>query len=373
MVSSDLKYKIALGLIPGVGPVTAKNLISYTGSIDTIFSESFQKLIKIPGIGEFTAKAIISNRDKVKEAEEEIDFISKHNIKTIFYLDEEFPSLLKQCIDAPLMLFYKGNINVNKKKSLSIVGTRNASLEGKENCEKLINDLTQNSHNPIIISGLAYGIDICAHKAALKNNLETIAVLGHGLDRIYPSAHASTASEIINKGAIITEFTSKVKFDRQNFLRRNRIIAGISQATVVVESAIKGGSLTTADIANSYDREVFTFPGRISDKYSQGCNMLIKRHKAYLIENAADVEYNLSWEHNKKEQTQQKSLFIELSEEEKSLIYILQNNKKPVIDFICKESKMTMNKVSSLLLELEFKGLVRCLPGKIYEAAGNIL
>jgi DNA processing protein len=369
----NLKYKIALGLIPNVGPITAKTLISYTGSPEAIFKEPFQKLIKIPGIGEITAKIIIENRDKVQEAEEEVDFILNNNIKTIFYPDSDYPELLRHCSDAPIMLFYKGNLNINGKKSLSVVGTRNASPEGKENCDNLIKNLSEGNHNPIIVSGLAYGIDICAHKAALNNNLETIAVLGHGLNKIYPTAHAPIASEIINQGAIITEFTSKAKFERQNFLRRNRIIAGISQATIVVESAIKGGSLTTADIANSYDREVFAFPGRVSDKYSQGCNMLIKQHRAYLIENSADLEYNLSWEQNKETKITQKALFVELSETEKTIITILQENKKPVIDFICKQSQMTMNKVSSTLLELEFKGLVRCLPGKIYETTGNIL
>lgn len=367
MTDENLIYKIALGNIPGVGTINARNLLSYTGDLKSIFSEKKQNLLKIPGIGDITARNIEQNAEILKLAEKEVIFTQKNNINTLFYTDKDYPYLLKQCPDAPLLLFYKGYIERNPKQSLSVVGTRKATGEGKHNCNFLIENLKEHGHNPVIISGLALGIDICAHKAALNNNLRTYAVLGQSLNTIYPAAHTGIAEEIIEKGALISEFTTFNKFERQNFLKRNRIIAGLSEATVVVESAIKGGSLTTADMANSYNREVFTFPGRPSDKYSAGCNMLIKSHRAFLIDTAKDIEYILSWEEKTGKKEIQRNLFEELNDEEKLLIEILEKNPKPVIDFICKESKMTMNKVSATLLEMEFKGLVRALPGKIFE------
>ena len=371
MTDNLLKYKIALGLIPGLGPVTAKSVIAYTGSVEQVFSASKQELMKAPGIGEFTAKKIIEGRSFVKDAENEVRFLSKNKIKALFYLDKDYPFLLKQCPDAPLMIFVKGNIDLNKRKIISVVGTRNATIQGKEICNKLIKDLSESGHNPVIVSGLAYGIDICAHKAALKYGLDTIAVFAHGFDRVYPTVHKKIASEIKGHGSIITEFISGSKFERQNFLRRNRIIAGLSQATVVVESAKKGGSLVTADIANSYNREVFAVPGRLDDSYSEGTNWLIKTHKAVLLQTAADIEYILNWEQSK-HKVNQKSLFIELSDDEKLIANILKKQDKPIIDDICKNTQLTMSKVSSLLLEMEFKGAVRSLPGKIYELTGSI-
>jgi len=366
-----LKYKIALGLIPGLGPVTAKSVIAYTGGVKEVFEASKQKLTKAPGIGEFTAKKIVEGKEFIKQAEKEIRFIEKNKIKPVFYLDTDYPFLLKQCPDAPLIIFVKGNIDFNNRKVISIVGTRDATIQGKEICENLIRTLSETNHNPIIISGLAYGIDICAHRAALKYGLDTVSVFAHGFDKLYPANHRKTATEIKEKGALITEFISGAKFERQNFLRRNRIIAGLSQATVVIESAKKGGSLVTADIANSYNREVFAVPGRLEDKYSEGTNWLIKTHKAFLLQTAADIEYILNWEQSKNK-INQKSLFIELSDEEKLIADILQKQNKPVIDEICKISNMNMSKVSSLLLEMEFKGIVRSLPGKIYELTGTI-
>ena len=272
------------------------------------------------------------------------------------------------------MLFYKGNLNINGKKTVSIVGTRKATADGKENCENLISDLFDAKHNPVIISGLAYGVDICAHKKALEKKLQTIAVLGHGLDRIYPDKHRNTAKEIIeNGGAVVTEYLSSSKFDRQNFLQRNRIIAGMATATVIVQSAAKGGSLTTADIANSYNREVFAFPGRTNDKYYAGCNKLIKQHKAYLIESANDIEYILGWKGNAKNKQKQNVLFVEFSDDEKVIVEILNEKGGMVIDLICSESEFSIGKVSSVLLELEFKNIVRCLPGKVYELTASII
>lgn len=372
MIDETLKYKIAIGLIPRIGPVTAKNLISYTGSIIGAFKETKQNLMKIPGVGIFGASQILKyKKNAIIKAEKEIRFIEKHKIKTVFYLDKNYPKLLKHCNDAPLILFGRGNFNFNNKKIISIVGTRKATSLGKEYCENLISDLVNLGHNPIIVSGLAYGIDVCSHKAALKNNLHTIAVLGHGLDKIYPAVHKNVAKEIVLKGTVMTEFLSNSRFERQNFLQRNRIIAGMSSAVIIVESAEKGGSLITANIANSYNREVFAFPGRVNDKYSQGCNKLIRQHKAYLIENAKNIEYILGWEKSEKKQNNQMLLFNEFSEDEKIIVNILKENEKLPIDIICKKSKFTPSKTSSILLELEFKNILRFLPGKVYELINN--
>ncbi len=371
MIYDNLKYKIALGLISGIGPITAKSLIAYTGSVENIFKAKKTELIKAVGVGEFLATQIIKEKeDALQKAEQEVRFIEKNKINPLFYTDEKYPFLLKQCPDAPLLIFVKGNIDFNNRKIISVVGTRNATAQGKENCEQLIKSLSETSHNPIIISGLAYGVDICAHKMALKYGLDTIAVFAHGFDKIYPSKHKNTASEIKEKGALVTEFISGAKFERQNFLKRNRIIAGLSHATVVVESAKKGGSLVTADIANSYNREVFAIPGRLDDKYSEGTNWLIKTHKAFLLQSANDIEYILNWEQS--ENIVQKSLFVEFSEEEKLIANFLKQKNNSIIDEICKGTKLTMSKVSSLLLEMEFKDAIRCLPGKIYELSGNI-
>jgi len=371
MNSDDLKYKMALAQIPGLGPVNAKNLISYCGGIKEIFNTSEKQLLKTPGIGEITAKSILQNKQLPEDFTDEIKFVTKNNIQFHFYLDDDYPFLLKQCPDAPLFFFKKGTISsFDNRKIISVVGTRNATQRGKETCKNLIRELAELGHNPVIVSGLAYGIDICAHKAALKYGLETISVLAHGFDRIYPSAHKKTAAEITKQGAIITEFTKGAKFERQNFLRRNRIIAGLSQASIIIESAAKGGSLVTADIANSYNREVFAVPGRIDDKYSEGTNRLIKTNKAFLLQSAKDIEYILNWE--QKMNPKQQILLIEFSEDEKIIASILQKNGKTEIDYICKESGFNSAKTSSLLLEMEFKNAVRCLPGKVYELAGSI-
>ncbi len=371
MIDNTLKYKIALGLIPGIGPITAKSVIAYTGGVENVFKARKEELTKAIGVGEYTATQIVKGKKFIKQAEDEVKFIIKNKITPLFYTDEDYPFLLKQCPDAPLMIFVKGNLKFNKRKVISIVGTRNATIQGKENCKKIVKSLSETNHNPIIVSGLAYGIDICAHKTALKFGLDTVSVFAHGFDKLYPANHKKTASEIKEKGALITEFISGSKFERQNFLKRNRIIAGLSQATIVIESAKKGGSLVTADIANSYNREVFAVPGRLEDKYSEGTNWLIKTHKAFLLQSEKDIEYILNWEESHTKHIQ-KTLFIELSNDEKEMAQILSDNKNIVIDDICKITGMTMSKVSSMLLEMEFKGLVRSLPGKIYELAGNI-
>ena len=366
MNSELLKYYIAIELIPNIGSITAKKLIAYCGGVEAVFSEKKSALGKIIGIGEVLADAIISNRDEaLKIAEKELIFIEKNEIKTFVYTEKDYPKRLQICDDSPVVFFCKGDVDFNSAKMLSVVGTRKATNYGIELCEKIIADLSI-AHKPVIVSGLAYGIDICAHKAALKNGLKTIAVMGTGLNTIYPAQHRSIASQIVNQGAIITDFTSQAVFDRTNFLRRNRIIAGLADAILVAESSKKGGALVTADIAVSYSRDVLTFPARIGEEYSAGCNWLIKTNKAALIEDIKDLEYVLGWTSSQKEEPKQLPLFDTLSENEMLIINHLQKNKTDTIDNISRETKICGSLLSATLLKLEFSGYIKSLPGKSY-------
>jgi len=363
-----LKYQVGLNLIDGVGCITAKKLIAYAGSVEGVFNEKKKNLLKIPGIGEQTADSIM-NQKVLEKAEKEVEFIKKFQIKVLFYLDKNYPERLRNCPDSPLLLYVKGNVNFNQSKIISIVGTRNATQYGKDITEKLISELAERNHNPIIVSGLAYGIDIFAHKAALKNNLPTVAILGHGLRTIYPALHKPVAKEIIKNGALVTEFENDIKADKPFFVKRNRIIAGISDATIVVESGEKGGALITADIANSYNKDVFAFPGRVNDTYSRGCNKLIKSNKANLIENTDDLEYLLGWNSEKKDnKVIQKELFVELSDDERKIYNLLKERNEWILDDICVHLSLPVSLISSVLLNLEFSGLVKSLPGKLYKA-----
>jgi DNA processing protein len=362
---NELLYKIAISLIPGVGSVTARNLIAYIGSVEGVFREKEKNLLKIPGIGEINAQRI-ANQNVMDDAKREVDFISKNNIQTYFYLDENYPTRLKSCSDAPIILYYRGNANLNENRIISVVGTRNATSYGKEACDEMIKGFSESKYRILVVSGLAYGIDVQAHKSCLKYDIPTIGVLAHGLDTVYPSLHESVAKKMLANGGLLSDFPSETRIDRQNFLRRNRIIAGLADATIVVESAEKGGALVTADIANSYNRDVFAFPGRSSDVYSRGCNKLIKLNEAVLVESHTDIEKAMNWDIpaslGKAVQT---TLFVELTSEEQKLVDLLRDGDR-FIDEITVAIKMPMSKVSALLLGLEFKGLVVSLPGKMY-------
>ena len=362
--TESLAYKIALSMIPGIGNVTARNLIAYIGSVEGIFREKEKNLVKIPGVGEVNAKRVIS-QNVLQQAKKEVEFILKNRIQTFFYLDDNYPSRLKNCSDAPIILYYKGNANLNEHKIISVVGTRNATQYGKELCDELIQHFAQKNYPLVVVSGLAYGIDVQVHKACLKYEIPTVGVFAHGLDTIYPALHASVAAKMLEKGGLVSDFASNTQIDRQNFLRRNRIIAGLADATIVVESAEKGGALVTADIANSYNRDVFAFPGR-TDPFSKGCNKLIKMNKAVLVESQADIEKAMNWDTSTKApKVIQTSLFVNLEPDEQKLVDLLKAG-DCFIDEISIESQLPMSRVSSLLLNLEFKGLVTSLPGKMY-------
>lgn len=363
----ELKYQIGIDMIPRIGSINAKKLIAYCGGVEAVFRQKKRELLKIPGIGEGLAHEIV-NQSVLHRAEQEVEFIHKYNIKALFFLNPEYPERLRQCDDGPIVLFVKGDqsINLNHPKFLSIVGTRKATSYGKQVCDNLIAGFAAKGYDPYIISGLAYGIDVAAHRSALKNNLKTLAVLGHGLDTIYPGVHRSTAKEILQNGALLTDFPSGTKPDRSNFIKRNRIIAGLSDATIVIESGPEGGALITADLANSYNREVFAVPGNVGAKYSEGCNSLIKSNRAALVETADDIEFFLGWQAEAKNRPQQTSLFQQFSPEEQTIIDLLRASGQESVDLIALRTGYPVARVLSLLLNLEFAGVVKSKPGKVF-------
>lgn len=361
-------HQLALTMINGVGSITARQLLESLGSAEAVFSENPRLLERIPGIGETTASAI-KDSDALLKAEQELKFIEKNNIKCIFIEDKDYPKRLKECNDAPLVLYYKGNADLNAKHIISIVGTRKISDYGRNLTENLIQGISEKFPDTLIISGLAYGVDVCAHRNALKCGLPTVGVLAHGLDRIYPAVHRQTAIEMLDKGGLLTDFPSDTNPDRANFLKRNRIVAGISEATIVVESADKGGSLVTADLAVSYSRDVYTFPGRTTDYNSKGCNNLIRKNKAGLITSAEDLIESLGWEttFKQKETSLQTCFDFGLTEEQEAVLKVLCNEGEMHINSLSISLSMPVHKISSILFELEMNGKVRALPGNVYK------
>lgn len=366
MGEQELIHRIALSMLKGIGPVNARNLVAYCGGVEPIFTDRKLKntLEKVPGIG---PKLIASITDKkvMPAAEKELAYIQKHKLRALFYLDPEYPRRLKQAEDAPVILFANGPAEFDAEHVVSIVGTRTPTEQGKRLTVELVEGLK--GCNATIVSGLAYGIDIVAHRAALKNDLPTIGCVAHGLDKLYPSEHAATAKEMVKHGALVSELPSGSPFAPGNFPARNRVIAGLSDCTIVVESGPKGGSLITADIASSYDREVFAFPGRPTDPRSEGCNKLIQQNKAALVNNAKDVITLMEWLPKKKKAPVQAALFAELLPDEQTLVDIIKIQGNAHIDDLCVKSRWSQGKVSSLLLNMEFNGIVRSLPGKVYQ------
>ncbi len=366
MEKSELLCVLALQHAPNLGSKTAKKLLAKFGSAAAIFKEKKENLLKIDGIGNTRVQGLFE-KNNFKEAERELQFIEKEGIKAQYFLDSDYPERLQHCSDAPILLFSKGKINLDNPKIISVVGTRKITNSGRAFTEKFIEELSV--VNPIIVSGFAYGVDIVAQRAAVANNLQTIGCLAHGLNQIYPKTHTKYADSVLENGGFITDFWSTDKFDRNNFLKRNRIIAGLSEATVVIESAEKGGSLVTADIANSYNREVFAVPGRPTDLLSKGCNNLIKTNKAHLLTSTADLVYMLNWK-LKEEQPKpiQQKLFVSIEGEDEVIYTFLKENGKSLLDTIAFSNDFPTYKVASILLNLELKGLVKPLPGKLFEA-----
>jgi len=365
MPDPEMLYRIALTLLQDVGSITGKKLVAYAGSARAVFHEKYANLVRIPGIGSYLARRISTSK-VLSEAEKELEYIERHGIVPLYFLDEGYPERLKHCIDGPLILYLKGDNCLSGNKMLSIVGTRDASENGRSICREIIGDLAIKYPDLIIVSGLAYGIDIAAHNGALQNRLKTIAVLGHGLSTIYPSAHRKTAIKIVDQGGLVTDFSSGTGPERNNFIRRNRIIAGLSEATLVIESGLKGGALITADIASSYNREVFAVPGRPSDERSRGCNMMIKKNLATLVENSEDIEYELDWIPDQGKTTEQLLELPSFTEEERMIVESLQKNPELLPETISSRTGLPIHRVISLLVEMELRGWLIPLPGNIY-------
>jgi len=349
-----------------IGDILAKKLIVNVGDVAQIFKEKSATLQKISGIGNHVIKHLFDTKN-ILRAEQELAYIKKNKIQYSYFLEDNYPYNLQNCIDSPILLFKDGNINLKNHKIISIVGTRNMSSYGRDFCNNLIDDLAE--YDPIIVSGFAYGVDICAHKAAVKNNLQTIAVLAHGFEQIYPKVHKKYMNELNENGGFLTEFWSGEAPLRENFLKRNRIVAGISKATIIIESAVKGGSLVTADIANSYDKDVFAVPGRTTDMYSKGCNNLIKYNQANVLTSAKDIVKMLNWDLKEKPESIQKQLFVELNENEQKIHDLLHEKGQQLLDVISLECNIPIYQLASILLQMELKGVTKPLPGKMFELA----
>ncbi|MBE8727613.1 DNA-processing protein DprA [Flavobacterium hungaricum] len=364
MNEQELFYLLALLKIEGVGDIMAKKLLHSCGDAAAVFKAKNTQLAGIDGIGTILLKNL-KDKTVFEKAEVELNFIKSNQINTSFYLDESYPERLKHCFDAPVLLFTAGNINFKNRKIISIVGTRQITSYGTECCKKLIEDIAP--LNPIIVSGFAYGVDIVAHQTAMDLGLQTIGVLAHGLNHIYPRTHKKYMAKMEENGGFITEFWSNSTPDKEKFVRRNRIVAGMTEATIVIESADKGGSLITANMANEYNRDVFAVPGRVTDKYSQGCNNLIKTQKANVLTSGADLIYILNWDIETKLPGIQKQLFIDLDPDEQKIYDFLLKNGKELLDIIALQCDFPIFKMSGILLNMELKGVIRPLPGKLFE------
>ncbi|WP_455674471.1 DNA-processing protein DprA [Phocaeicola sp.] len=371
-MEEELIYTLALTAAPGLGLIGKHRLIDNLGSAAEVFRKRKELLRLAPGTPP-KLLAALDDASLLRRAEEEIEFAEKNRIRCLSLHHEDYPSRLRDCDDAPLVLFYRGNADLNALRVINMVGTRHATVYGQDICLRFLTDLTELCPDTLIVSGLAYGIDIHAHRAALQNHFNTIGVLAHGLDRIYPAQHRKTAIEMLEQGGLLTEFMSGTNPDRQNFVKRNRIVAGMSDATIVVESAAKGGALITAELAESYHRDCFAFPGRVNDELSIGCNNLIKTNRAALISSAEDFVNAMGWGDagRKPKATVQRELFPELNEDEQRIVGLLRKRPDGLqINTLVVETDVPVNRMSALLFELEMKGVVRALAGGVFRLIG---
>jgi len=366
LVKEELIHMMALSLVDNVGPVNAKRLVAYCGSAEAVFKQKKSALELVPGVGEFIARSVLKS-SPMNRVEQELKFIEKNKIQVFSYLDKDYPQRLKFAEDGPIVLYAKGKMDLNVPRVVSIVGTRKPTDYGKEFTEKLVKELVQ--CDVLVLSGLAYGIDITAHRSAIQNDLQTVAVVAHGMDDIYPGTHRSVVEKMMNNGGMLSEYMSETNPDKENFPSRNRIVAGMSDAIIVIETALKGGSFITANLGNDYNRDVFALPGRITDEYSIGCNRLIRSNRAALMESPQDFIEAMGWQPSKKKKNVQPELFMDLDETELKLINLIKVKGNTGIDILSVESGITMSQLSAILLNLEFKGAVRSLPGKIYTLA----
>lgn len=368
-IEEEQIYSIALTMVPGVGHIGAKRLVEGMKSATDVFRFRKELPDRLPGVNERVAEAL-NCPPLIARAEQELNFLQKKQIRCLTYYDEAYPSRLRECEDAPVVLFYKGNADLNALHIINMVGTRHATDYGTQLCTTFLRDLKALCPDVLVVSGLAYGIDINAHRAALDNDLSTVGVLAHGLDRIYPSLHRKTAIDMLDKGGLLTEFVVGTSPDKHNFVSRNRIVAGMCDATIVVESAAKGGSLITAELAESYHRDCFAFPGRAADEYSKGCNQLIRDNKASLLLSAEDFVKTMDWSTSSptgKPAVVQRDLFPDLSEEEQRVVDLLTQRGNLQINTLVVETDIPIHKMTALLFELEMKGMIRVLAGGMYQ------
>lgn len=365
MSQENLYYELALLRVEGVGDIMAKKLLTHFGTAENVLNAKSSQLSAIDGVGTVLLKNF-KDKSIFEKAKQEMDFIQNNEIEVLGFKDYNYPERLKHCIDGPVLLFSSGNIDFKSRKIISIVGTRQITSYGTEFCRKLIEDLAP--LDPIIVSGFAYGVDIVAHQLAMDHDLQTIGVVAHGLNQIYPKPHKKYVAKMEQNGGFMTEFWSTSNPDKENFVRRNRIVAGMTEATIVIESADRGGSLITANMANDYNRDVFAVPGRVTDKYSQGCNNLIKTQKANVLTSAADLIYNLNWDIKEETKSIQKQLFVTLDDDEQKVYDYLLKTGKELMDIIALHCDFPIYRISGLLLNMELKGVIRPLPGKMFEA-----
>ena len=361
---TDLPFMIALSKINSIGPISAKTLISYCGSAEEVFRAKKKALLKIPRIGA-QAINVLTNTEAEALYSPELAFIEEKKLQVFNYRDSGYSARLKQILESPIVIYYRGTADLNAKRMLAIVGTRKASPYGLAQCQKIVEGLVE--YQATVVSGLAYGIDACAHRQSVECKLPTIAVMGTSFETLYPASHRSLASKILDTGGILSEFPTGTRRDKENFPMRNRLIAGMTDGLLVVESADKGGSMISATFARSYNRDVFALPGRVNDKTSIGCNNLIKRNQAALITNADDIAYQLNWEKcSDKRSGLQTELFEPLQPLEQEIVHILQNHPTIHIDKLILLAKAPPGEIATYLLQLEFKGLIKSLPGKRY-------
>ncbi len=366
---SELLYSLALIKSPNIGAVTAQNLINQFETAENVFKATSKALTKVPYVGEITASVIASGKT-LDWAEKELKFIEANNIRVLFKGDADYPSRLRHCSDAPFLLYFKGNADLNHGKIISIIGTRQISSYGQRMCTEIIEALTP--YNPLIVSGLALGVDGKAHWEAMQNKLQTVGVMGTGFQMIYPSLHKGMADKMVSQGGLISEYASDQKPDKEHFPMRNRIIAGMCDAVVVIETARKGGSMITANIAHSYDREIFAVPGRIGDKTSEGCLQLIQSLKAQIVSKPSDITYSLGWETLDSPKKIQPQLFVDLTPNESRLVDLLKTNEKGIlIDALTNSLQLSHSVIAGIIFELELKNIVKVLPGKKYMLVNN--
>ena len=362
----SLLHQIALTKTTGVGPIVARHLLAEFGSAEAVFTATKKQLRAIPYVRASMADSITA-KDVLSAAEAELEFVEKHGIRLLFFSEKNYPRRLRACADAPILLYYKGNADLDNARVVSVVGTRNATAYGMSLCQELVQGLQ--THGALVVSGLAHGIDSHAHRAALAHNVPTVGVLGHGLDRIYPAANRNMAARMLDNGGLLTEFPSGTTPERTNFPMRNRIIAGLADVTVVVEAAFKGGALITAEIANSYNRDVCAFPGNTQQEFSAGCNYLIKTHRAHLVHGLEDLEYLMDWTlaATNKPAGKQLPLHVSLDPDEQNVHNIVREAGSIGIDDLMIQLHWPQSKLAMTLLQLELKGAIVALPGKMYK------